>query len=130
MFRTKKLISLFFALLLIAILASCSNENIDLDEDVSSIEVYQFNEDTLVDTIEDEDFINKLVKKLNKSSTESTADIDFESPDYDLVFKSDEDKEVFNISYFKEVQNLGVTGRYWEKDGDLMYKVELELPTD
>src|SRR5699024_1143720 len=116
MFRTKKLISLFFALLLIAILASCSNENIDLDEDVSSIEVYQFNEDTLVDTIEDEDFINKLVKKLNKSSTESTADIDFESPDYDLVFKSDEDKEVFNISYFKEVQNLGVTGRYWEKD--------------
>ncbi|GAA0439073.1 hypothetical protein GCM10008983_14940 [Lentibacillus halophilus] len=47
MVRTKTLVFFFSILLLIAILASCSKENLALDENVSSIEVYKFDEDTL-----------------------------------------------------------------------------------
>ncbi|WP_343751524.1 hypothetical protein, partial [Lentibacillus halophilus] len=85
---------------------------------------------TLVDTIEDEEFIDKLVKELNKATTESTANMDFESPDYELVFKSAKDKKILNIGYFKKVMYLGVKGRYWNEDEDLMYQVDLELPID
>lgn len=127
MFRTKKLTFLFCTVLLTVILSSCSNNNLDLNEDVTSIEVYNYDEDTLVDTIEDEEFIDKLVKKLDKATTHTTANMDFESPDYKLIFKSGE-KEVFEIGYYKDVMNLEIEGRYWKGDEDAIYGVKLELP--
>lgn len=121
---------IFLSVLLMVILTACSKGNLDLDEDISHIEVYKFNDDILIDTIEDPEFINKLIKELDKAQTESTANMDFESPDYVLIFKNKEDEEVFNINYFEEVLDLGVRGRYWDEEQDLMYKVDLVLPID
>src|SRR5699024_5679472 len=128
--KIKGTIFFFSILLVIATLTGCSDKNLDLNDDVSSIEMYEYGEDILIDTIEDEEFIKKLVKKLDKATTESTANIDFELPDYELVFKNAEDEELFNIGYFKDVTDLGVKGRYWKENEDLMYKVDLEVPVD
>jgi len=120
---------LLFSIFLFIILSSCSNNNLDSDEDVIYIEVYNYDGDTLVDTIEDEKLIDNLVKKLDKASTHTTAFMDFELPDYKLIFKNGE-KEVYEIGYYKEVMYLGIKGRYWKADEDLIYGVKLELPID
>lgn len=125
MFKRKEIKLTFSILLLTIILSSCSNNNLDLDDDVTSIEVYSYDEDTLIDTIVDEDFIENLVKKLDKATTHTTANMDLDLPDYKLIFKSDE-KEVFEIGYYKKVMNLEVEGRYWKYD----VGVKLELPID
>src|SRR5690625_3219718 len=96
---------LLFSIFLFIILSSCSNNNLDSDEDVTYIEVYNYDEDTLVDTIEDEELIDNLVEKLDKASTHTTAFMDFELPDYKLIFKNGE-KEVYEIGYYKEVKHL------------------------
>jgi len=91
-FKRKEIKLTFSILLLTIILSSCSNNNLDLDDDVTSIEVYSYDEDTLIDTIVDEDFIENLVKKLDKATTHTTANMDLDLPDYKLIFKSDEKK--------------------------------------
>ena len=128
MFKVKHM-RLLFSIFLFIILSSCSNNNLDSDEAVTYIEVYNYDEDTLVDTIEDEELIYNLVEKLDKASTHTTAFMDFELPDYKLIFKNGE-KEVYEIGYYIEVMHLGIKGRYWKADEDLIYGVKLELPTD
>lgn len=39
-------------------------------------------------------------------------------------------KSRMKYNYFEEVKDLGVKGRYWDEDKDLMNKVNLELPID
>lgn len=128
MFKVKNM-RLLFSIFLFIISSSCSNSNLNLDEDVTHIEVYNYDEDTLVDTIEDKEFIDKLVKKLDKATTHTTANMDLELPEYKMIFKNGE-KEVFAIGYYKEVMLLEIKGRYWKTDEDLIYGVELELPID
>lgn len=60
---------------------------------------------------------------MNGAKTASTARIDFELPAYELAFKNKDDEEVFTIGYYIEVVNLGVAGRYWDVNEDLMYEV-------
>lgn len=93
------------------------------------MEVYNYDGDTLVDTIEDEEFMDKLVKKLEKATTHTTVNMDLELPEYKLIFKSGE-KDVFEVGYYKEVMHLEIKGRYWKADEDLIYGVKLELPID
>ncbi|HLR42790.1 MAG TPA: hypothetical protein VK067_06030 [Pseudogracilibacillus sp.] len=123
----KKITPLFALLFFMLLLGACAQTDLLIDEPVTSIKVYEYNTDTLVDSIDDEDTINELVKQLNGAETASTATYDFELPTYELAFKNKADEEVFTIGYFIEVVNLGVTGRYWDGNEDLMYEVEMKL---
>ncbi|MYL54940.1 hypothetical protein GLW08_16520 [Pontibacillus yanchengensis] len=122
-----KLISVL--LLLPFILIGCQNNNLHLSKDVSNIEVYKWNSEELVVTIDDKEFIDELVKELDNAKTGSTANMDFESPDFELHFKN-ENETLLEIGYYKKVMNLDVEGRYWDYSEDTMYNVELQLPID
>ncbi|MYL35658.1 hypothetical protein GLW05_18945 [Pontibacillus yanchengensis] len=122
-----KLISVL--LLLPFILIGCQNNNLNLSKDVSNIEVYKWNSEELVVTIDDKEFIDELVKELDNAKTGSTANMDFESPDFELHFKN-ENETLLEIGYYKKVMNLDVEGRYWDYSEDTMYNVELQLPID
>ncbi|MDQ0159686.1 DUF5301 domain-containing protein [Alkalibacillus salilacus] len=124
-------IKLFFVLLLfVFVLIGCQNNNLNLSDDVTSIEVYEWNSEERVATIDDQEFIEELVKKLDNARTASTAEMSIPvNPDYDVHFKND-DQTLFNFSYYKEVINLGVEGRYRNVNEDTMYNVELQLPLE
>jgi len=104
------------------------SNNLNLTEDISSIEVYEWDSDVFVTTIEDHELINELIKELNSASTYSTANMDYPLPDNELIFKNDDNKNIFRIGYYHEVVNLGVKGRYLDVQEDIMYQVELKLP--
>lgn len=123
-----RLIPLLAASLFIILLVACVQGDLLINEPVSSIKVYEYNTDTLVDSIEDEETINELVKQLNGAKTASTATFDFELPAYELAFKNKKDEEIFTVGYFTDIVNLGVAGRYWDGNEELMYEVEMKLP--
>jgi hypothetical protein len=122
-----KSISVLLLLLLFFVLIGCQNYNFNLNKNVTNIEVYDWETKELITTISDKEFIEELVNKLNNTNTGSTANMDFRSPDYKLLFKNDEET-VYEIGYYNQVMNLSVKGRYWDFNGDVMYGVELPLP--
>lgn len=123
---------LFLVFLLSVSLIGCQINNLtndlNLTVDISSIEIYEWDRDTAVKTIEDTELIAELVKELNNAKTYSTADMDYPLPDYELILKHVEDEAVFRIGYYNEVVHLGVKGRYLDVSEDIMYQVELQLP--
>ncbi|SIS45479.1 hypothetical protein [Salimicrobium flavidum] len=121
--------SLFYIILFFFILMGCQNDNLDFSENISSIEVYEWESEELVATIEDEEFIDGLVKELDNAATESTANKDFASPEFELHFKSGEDT-LLEMGYYTKVMNFDVEGRYWSHTEGLMYGVELPLPLE
>ncbi|RPF50254.1 DUF5301 domain-containing protein [Aquisalibacillus elongatus] len=119
---------LVFVLLLFSfILIGCQNNNLNLSDDVTSIEVYEWESQDLVATIEDKEFIEELVNELDRARTASTASMDFDSPDYEVHFNHNEET-LFKMGYYKKVMNLEVEGRYWDFGEDRLYNVELQLP--
>lgn len=122
-----RLIPLLATSLFIILLVACVQGDLLINEPVSSIKVYEYNSDRLIDSIEDKEIITELVKQLNSAKTASTATFDFELPAYELAFKNEKDEEVFTVGYFTEVVDLGVEGRYWDANEDLMYEVEMKL---
>lgn len=109
------------------VLIGCQNSNLNLSDDVTSIEVYEWGSDELVATIDEKEFIEELVIELDSARTASTASMDFESPDYELHFNND-GETLFKMGYYKKVMNLDVEGRYIDFSEDIMYNVELQLP--
>lgn len=103
------------------------DNNLNLTEDVSSIEVYEWDSNHLHTIIMDTELITELVNKLNRASTYSTADMDYPLPDYKLIFKDKGDKELLSIGYYNEVVNLGLKGRYLDVSKDIIYRIELQL---
>jgi len=128
----KKKRLLFSALIMFVSLIGCHSDylknELNLTEEITIIEIYIWDDDILVATIEDKELINKLIKKLNSARTYSTANMDYPLPDYKLVFKNNEQKDIFTIGYYNEIANLGVKGRYLDVRKDVMYEVELRLP--
>ncbi|GEL77819.1 hypothetical protein [Tenuibacillus multivorans] len=120
---TKKVCTL---LLMMAMLVACQNDNLNLSEEVTQIEVYQWDSGELVSTIQDKEFIEKLVNQLDSARTGSTADMDFAAPDYRLLFKHNE-ATLFQFGYFKETVRLNVKGRYWDSNASEMYEVDIKL---
>ncbi|MCA1010776.1 hypothetical protein [Halobacillus halophilus] len=112
------------AVLLFFVLAGCQS-NLDLNDRVASIEVYEWDKNRLVATIVDQEFIKTLVNKLDGARTSSTENMDFEMPDYKLLFKHDKEV-IYEIGYYKEVVHLGLEGQYWESDQ--IYGVKMKLP--
>ena len=111
---------------LFLLLTGCQN-NTDIEGSITSIEVYNWDSDILVTTIDDKQIIKKLVNQLNSARTKSTENMDYELPDYQLVFKSDSKNE-FEIGYYKDLTNLFIMdSRYLKVDKDLMYGVDMKL---
>lgn len=124
---------LFLIFLLFVSVIGCQkvnhlSNNLNLTENISSIEVYDWDSHTLRTTINDTELITKLVNQLNSAKTYSTADMDYPLPDYKLIFKDDDNEDLFSIGYYNEVMNLGVKGRYLDVNEDILYQVELQLP--
>ena len=118
------------------ILIGCQNDdqnlnknNLNLSADVTSIDVYEWNGEERIETIDDLKFIEELVKELDDAKTHSTAHIDWALPDYKLLFKHD-NEVLYEIGYCKEIQNFGdgAVGRYWEFDK--LYEVSTKLPLE
>ena len=116
-------------LLLSLILIGCQNNNLNLTNDVTSIEVYEWDSEKLIDTIDDKEFIEELVKELDNARTHSTENIDWAMQDYKLLFKHN-GEVLFEIGYCKDIQNFGngAEGRYWEFDKH--YEVSTKLPLE
>lgn len=111
----------------LAVVAACSEDNLEFEgDDVSRIDVSEWQGDEVVDVIDDGDFIGSLVNDLDSANTETTADLDFESPDYRLEFQ-DDDETLLELGYYEQVMDLGVEGRYWNRSEQLFYKVDREL---
>lgn len=58
----KKITLLFATSLFMLLLGVCTQGDLLIDEPVSSIKVYEYNTDILVNTIENEEIITELVK--------------------------------------------------------------------
>jgi hypothetical protein len=121
-------ISAFVLLLISVVLIGCQNNNLNIDEDITSIEVSYWDNEEIIATFEDKEFINKLIKELDKANTSSTVNMDFDSPDYRLIFKNNKDT-IFELGYYRQVKKLNVKGRYWDFSKDEMYNVKLKLPS-
>jgi hypothetical protein len=121
-------ISVFVFLLISVVLIGCQNNNLNIVEDITSIELSYWDSDEIIATFEDKEFINELVKEIDNANTSSTANMDFKSPDYKLLFKNNEDT-LFELGYYSQVMKLNVEGRYWDFNKDEMYNVKLKLPS-
>ncbi|GAA0497779.1 hypothetical protein GCM10008986_25990 [Salinibacillus aidingensis] len=126
--RKIKLISIL--LLFSLVLIGCQKSNLNLSDDVTSIEVYEWGSEEMVTTIDEKEFIEELVKELDSAKTASTASMDLALPDYDLHFNNNDGETLFTMGYYKKVMNLDVEGRYIDFSEDIMYNVELELPLE
>ncbi|MFS0673582.1 hypothetical protein [Ornithinibacillus sp. 179-J 7C1 HS] len=125
----KKIKLIYILLLFSFVLMGCQNNNLNLSDDVTSIEVYEWDSKEQVATIDDKGFIEELVKDLDNARTHSTANIDWAMPDYKLLFKHDSEV-LFEIGYCKDEQNFGngAVGRYWESDK--LYEVSTKLTVE
>lgn len=118
--------NLYLLLLLsIFITVGCQNTNLNLNKNVTEIQVVDWETEEPVAKIKDGQFIQEIVEELDNAKTYSTATMDFVMPDYKLVFKNDEEV-LYEIGYYKKVMRLGIEGRYWEFDK--IYGVTQELP--
>ncbi|MDQ0159601.1 hypothetical protein [Alkalibacillus salilacus] len=111
------------------LIMACGQENLNLNDTVTTIEIREWNQDEVVKTIEDEAFIEDLISELDQAETESTATMDYPLPGYELRFKQ-EDDIVFTIGYYRDLITLGIEGRYLDVEQDKMYGVERELSVE
>jgi hypothetical protein len=109
------------------LLIGCQNSNLNLSNDVTSIQVYGWDSEDLIATIDDKEIIEDVVNELDKARTHSTESIDWGLPDYKLLLKHDSEV-LYEIGYCENIQNFGngATGRYWEFDK--LYEVSTKLP--
>ncbi|WP_243357350.1 hypothetical protein [Bacillus litorisediminis] len=121
----------------IIFLAGCQSINYGLnektnvfviDKEITEIKIVDWMTEEQIAEITDHDFIQKLTNELTNADCSSTANMDFESPDYKLVLKNGEEV-VYEMGYYQDAMNLGVIGRYWDYQKDCIYAVTLKLPT-
>lgn len=123
-----KIRSLSVVLLLAVFLGGCQNNHVTALKDATSIDVYRWNSETLVATIEDQEFIESLEDELDGAETQGTETIDWEGPNYRLIFKAG-DNVLHEIGYCMDMQNFEAGregGRYWKPEK--LYEVETEVP--
>ncbi|MEC5425712.1 hypothetical protein QGM71_19775 [Virgibacillus sp. C22-A2] len=126
MFNFKSVAVLF---LLTIVLIGCQNSQLNLSGNVTSIEVTDWDNEELVSTISDEEFINELIVELESAVVGSTSGMDFASPDYKLSFKNNEET-IYELGYYNEVMQLSVEGSYWSFNEQLMYQLLMPLPVE
>lgn len=111
------------------ILSGCQNNNVITFTDATSIEVYEWDSEVWIATIEDEEFVGALEDELDHAETFGTGTVDWAGPEYRLLFKHG-DKELHEIGYSTTLLNfeIGGVGRYWK--AEKLYAVETELPLE
>ncbi|HIV75511.1 MAG TPA: hypothetical protein H9895_10570 [Candidatus Pseudogracilibacillus intestinigallinarum] len=122
----KKIGKIVIVVALSLLLLSCFQKDVTYESSITSIEVYDWVETKLIQTIEDEGMIKQLQQSLEDASTYSTANLDYPLPPYKLVFKDDEER-VFSIGYYDEVVNLNGKGQFLDVQNDLLYGLEFSI---
>lgn len=123
---------LFFATILTGCQTSVDEpveriSNFYLEEEITKLEVVEWETEKLVQEITDEAFIQELIAELENADSLSTASMDFESPDYRLFFLNGEEL-VYEIGYSNSAMNVGIISRYWDYQKDGFYGIRLKLP--
>lgn len=120
----------FVSLFFVMVLAGCRSNDLfgDESENVSSIEVRDYDANELVTTITDSSFIDSLVRELEYANSSSTATINIPNPEYRLLFLNSEDNIIRDIGYYIEENDFGVVGRYYASG--LYLAVITEIPIE
>ncbi|WP_188208073.1 hypothetical protein [Alkalibacillus aidingensis] len=117
-------------LFMLLVLFGCEKNNLELGQVVTSIEVYKWDNEELVTTISDDEFIDELIHKLNHADSITTANLDFMLPDYVIYLKHDEET-LYELGYYMRTLKLsGIDGKYLDFEADLFYDVDLALPIE
>ncbi|MEH7442974.1 hypothetical protein V7201_11770, partial [Bacillus sp. JJ1122] len=80
----------FFSVFLIIffVLIGCENNNLNLEEGVTKVEVYNWKDNVLIKTFEDASFIKKIVTKLNNANGKKISDTaDVSAPEYKVILE-------------------------------------------
>ncbi|MFZ3590109.1 hypothetical protein ACOI1C_12710 [Bacillus sp. DJP31] len=116
-----KLILLLF--LFSIVLIGCQSNSLNLNEDVTKVEVYNWEDKKQIKSFEDTSLINSLVTKLNKAHGEKMSDTsDIAAPTYKIIFKNKEET----------MMRLGLSqseseAYFTELDSEIMYIIDLAL---
>ncbi|MYL52678.1 hypothetical protein GLW08_04930 [Pontibacillus yanchengensis] len=106
------------------LIIGCQSSNLKSAEEVTNIEVIEWDGQKRIASIDDKQFIQKIVKALDHAQKESTANMDFKQPDYKLHFNHKE-KALFTMGYYKEVIVLNNKVRYFDYQEGELYNVEI-----
>lgn len=111
------------------VLAGCRSNDLfgDESENVSSIEVRDYDANELVTVITDPQIIEPLVEELEHAYTGSTANMDLMNPEYLLLFLDSDDHIIQEFGYYIEELSLGVVGRYHSRELGALLSVTTEL---
>lgn len=119
--------SVLLTSLLLILIAGCQqNKNLNLDEKVTEIKIVKWEKEEYVATIKDRQFINELIDDLNAADTLSTNSLDFEMPQYKILFINKDGETLHKLGYYKSPVLLGISGQYWEFDK--IYGLTKEIP--
>ncbi|MFD1450046.1 hypothetical protein [Oceanobacillus sojae] len=124
----RKRIILFICIAMISLVACRQQNELFNNENITSIEIQNWDNDELVSTVTDEALINDLIEELESANSSSTANIDIPGADYRLLFSND-DKVVQELGYYIEEKNFnGTTGQFIDMEAGNHYGVTKELP--
>jgi len=119
-------IRIVYVALLFFILIGCQNKSLNLDEDVTKINVYNWESEELIKSFEDTAFIELLVNKLNNAKAEKISDTsDIAAPPYKITFKN-KTEILMELGLFQTENEA----RFIDIDNEIMYTVDITIPLD
>ncbi|WP_226669650.1 hypothetical protein [Metabacillus litoralis] len=119
-----KHVSMLF--LLIFVMVGCQTNSLNLDEDVTKVEVYNWQNEELIKTFEDTSFIESLINNLNNANVEKMSDtFDIEVPPYQITFKNKEEIVMELGLYQTEIK-----AHFMDIDKEIMYIVDTPIPIE
>ena len=112
--------------LIFFILLGCQNKSLNLDEDVTKVDVYNWESEELIKSFEDTAFIESLVNKLNNAKGEKISDTsDIAAPPYKITFKN-KTGILMELGLFQTESEA----RFMDIDNEIMYTVDTTIPID
>lgn len=126
----------FFIILSIHLLSACGSdtestiqEQDPFSEPVTAIEVVELSSGEVLEVITDRTFIDQLTTELEEASFISTENIEYDPPEFSLVFFAEEIDPIFEMSYYPDpVTYDEVEGQYHTIEYEEHYAVVLDLP--
>ncbi len=112
--------------LIFFILLGCQNKSLNLDEDVTKVDVYNWKSEELIKSFEDTAFIESLVNKLNNAKGEKISDTsDIAAPTYKITFKN-KTEILMELGLFQTESEA----RFMDIDNEIMYTVDTTSPIE
>lgn len=112
--------------LIFCILLGCQNKSLNLDEDVTRVDVHNWESEELIKSFEDTAFIESLVNKLNNAKGAAISDTsDIAAPPYKITFKN-KTEILIELGLFQTENE----SRFMDIDNEIMYTVDTTIPID